>query len=50
MLQGERNFEIRLIHAEDYKEEQDNHYNVKQGSEVEDYLSFLHFLLLSFLV
>ena len=41
---------VRFQTAEDYKEEQDNHYNVKQRSEVEDYLSFLHFLLLSFLV
>ena len=38
------------IQIEDYKEEQDNHYNIKQRSEVEDYLSFLHFLLLPFLV
>ena len=41
---------VRFQIAEDYKEEQDDHYNVKQRSEVEDYLSFLHFLLLSFLV
>ena len=32
---------VRFQIAEDYKEEQDNHYNVKQRSEVED-LSLIH--------